>query len=190
MSALPLSKIVRFLLVTAGLIIVFSVIWTFVDSAYSGFLGRIASGLVPADFKVEERDGTIYFTRKYVIMEVQGRPVEVALPENYPAENTIVASAIQFGLLLTVALVAATPGLTWRRRLIFSGIAAAAAFALQVLSVVIMAKTFNSLFFVIVSDVFPPLIWAYCAFRYWLAPRRGIAKSESAPVRAKKDAGS
>jgi hypothetical protein len=178
MSAPPLSKIIRFLLITAGLIIVLSVVWTFIDSAYSGFLGNIAASLAPPDFKVEQREGAIYFTRQYIIIDVGGKPAQAPLPPNYPAQDTIMASAIQFGLLLTIALVAATPGLSWRRRIAFSGLAAVVTFTLQVLSVIIMAKTFNSLFFVIVSDLFPPLLWALFSFRYWLAPRRTITKNQ------------
>jgi hypothetical protein len=178
MSTFPLSKIIRFLLITAGLIIILSVLWTFIDSAYSEFLGKIASGMVSPDFKVEQREGAIYFIQKYIIMDVGGKPTQVALPENYPAQDMIVASAIQFGLLLTIALVAATPGLSWRRRFLFSGIAALVTFALQVLSVIIMAKTFNSLFFVIVSDLFPPIIWAFYSFKYWLVPRPVISQSQ------------
>jgi hypothetical protein len=179
MSALPLSKIIRFLLIAAGLIIVLSVLWNFVDSDYSNFLGKIASALAPAEYKVEQRGGTIYFTRQYFVMDVGGKPTHVSVPQNYPPDASIVASAIQFGLLLTVALVAATPGLTWRRRILFSLAAAAITFILQVLSVVIMAKTFNTIFFVIVSDVFPPLLWAFFFFRYWI---RNPLNKEKAPV--------
>jgi hypothetical protein len=170
MSVPPLSKILRFLLIAAGLIIVLSVLWNFVDSAYSEFLGKIAGNLVADEYKVEQREGTIYFTRQYFIVDNGGMPTKVAVPPNYPYQDSIVAAAIQFGLLLTIALVAATPGLGWRRRITFCALAVVATFALQVLSVVIMAKTFNSLLFIIVSDVFPPLLWAGFSFRYWLYP--------------------
>jgi hypothetical protein len=170
MSAPPLSRIIRFLLIAAGLIIVLSVLWNFVDSGYSTFLGKIASTFVRAEYKVDQREGTIYFTRQYFIVNVAGKPTPIPVPENYPPDNAIYASAIQFGLLLTIALVAATPGLTWRRRILFSAMAAAVTFVLQVLSVIVMAKTLNSLFFVIVSDLFPPLLWAFFSFRYWFMP--------------------
>jgi len=181
MSAPPLSKIIRFLLIAAGLIIVLSVLWTFVDSGYSAFLGKIASGLAPAEFKVDQREGTIYFTRQYFIMNVAGKPTHVPVPSNYPADASIVASAIQFGLLLSVALVAATPGLTWRRRILFSSLAAAITFGLQILSVVIMAKTFNAFLFVVVSDLFPPLLWAVFSFRYWFKPPPSVPIPADSP---------
>ena len=180
MSAPPLSRIIRFLLIAAALIIVLSVLWNFVDSGYSSFLGKIASGLAPAEFKVDQKEGTIYFTRQYFIMDVQGKPTHVPVPRNYPSEANIVASAIQFGLLLTVALVAATPGLAWKRRLLFTLAAAALTFLLQVLSVVIMALTLNSLLFVIVSDLFPPLLWALFSFKYWFKPQPALVTSPSA----------
>jgi hypothetical protein len=174
MSVPPLSKIIRFLLIAAGLIIVLSVLWTFVDSGYSAFLGKVASSLAPPEYKVEQRAGTIYFTRQYFVVDFQGKPTNIAVPQNYPPDASIVASAIQFGLLLTFALVAATPGLTWRRRFLFSMIAAAVTFLLQILSVVVMAKTFNTLFFVVVSDIFPPLLWAVFSFKYWFKPPPGV----------------
>jgi hypothetical protein len=171
------------LLIAAALIIVLSVLWNFVDSGYSSFLGKIASGLAPAEFKVDQKEGTISFTRQYFIMDVQGKPTQVPVPRNYPAEANIVASAIQFGLLLTVALVAATPGLAWKRRLLFTLAAAALTFLLQVLSVVIMALTLNSLLFVIVSDLFPPLLWALFSFKYWIKPPPPVqALPDSSPA--------
>jgi hypothetical protein len=169
MSAPPLSKLIRFLLIAAGLIIVFSVAWSFVDAEYSNFLGRIAGSLVSDEFKVEQTSGTIYFTRLYFPINIGGTITKVAVPNNYGTEAWIDASAIQFGLLLTIALVAATPGLKLRRRFILCAIAAAITFILQVLSVVIMAKTLNSLLFVIVSDLFPPILWAVFSFKYWFA---------------------
>jgi hypothetical protein len=186
MSAPPLSKIIRFLLIAAGLIIVLSVIWNFVDSKYSDFMGKIASGLVSAEYKVEQKQGTIYFNRQYFVVDVQGKPTHVAVPKGYPPDASIVASAIQFGLLLTIALVAATPGLNWRRRLLFSIIAAAVTFILQLLSVVIMAKTFNSLLFVIVSDLFPPILWAIFSFKYWFIRQTSLQTSQASKQQIKK----
>lgn len=183
MSAPPLSKIVRFMLIAAGLIIVLSALWNFVDSGYSEFLGKIASSFVRPEFKVEQSGGTIYFTRQYFIFNVEGKATQVPVPENYPPGASIVASAIQFGLLLTVALVAATPGLSWRRRFLFSAIAVVVTFILQILSVIVMAKTLNSLFFVIVSDVFPPLLWAVFSIRYFFIPQASVQpQSGSHPV--------
>ena len=149
----PLSKLFRFLLVAAGLIIALSIIWSFVDSAYSNFLTDVARKVVSKDVRLEQRGGAIYFTRGFLNVT-----------------DWIDASAIQFGLILTIALVAATPGLALGRRFLYTATAAALIFALQILAVVVMARTFNSLFFVIVSDLFPPLLWAMFSLKYWFAP--------------------
>ncbi len=156
MSAPPLSKLIRFLLLAAGLIILLSVLWSFVDSGYTNFLGGVAKSVTSTGVTVQQKQGTIYFLHsvKYMGGSLQ-------------KTDWIDASAISFGLLLTVALVAATPGLALRRRFLFAAIGAAGTFALQILAVVIMAKTFSSIFFVIVSDLFPPLLWALFSLRYW-----------------------
>jgi hypothetical protein len=156
MSAPPLSKLVRFLLIAAGLIILLSVLWSFVEPRYSNLLTDVARGVVSPGVTVEQREGTIYFTR---IEHMGGLQREV--------KDWIHTAAIQFGLLLTVALVAATPGLRLKRRFLYSFIAAVATFTLQIIAVVLMARTFSSIFFVVVSDLCPPLLWALFSFRYW-----------------------
>jgi hypothetical protein len=167
MSAPKLSTIVRFLLIAAGLIVLLSVLWIFVDSGYSAFLGKIASAVTSDQYRVTQQEGTIYFTQKYIWDTVNGHLVKVALPDNFPPRVDIVASAIQFGLLLTVSLVAATPALPWRRRLLSCFLAAFITVFLQILSVIITARTFNTLFFVVISDIVPPILWAIFSFRYW-----------------------
>jgi hypothetical protein len=170
MSAPPLSKLVRFLLIAAGLIIVLSVVWSFVDTAYSNFLSLIAGSVVSKGVVIEQSDGTIAFVHSipYTIDSMRG---------SLQVTDSIVASAIQFGLLLTIALMAATPGLGLKRRFLFTGAAAAVTFVLQILSIIVMSKTFNSLFFVIVSDLFPPLLWAAFSFRYWFS-KTGVTHSQ------------
>jgi hypothetical protein len=161
MSAPPLSRVIRFLLIAAGLIIVLSVVWSFIDTAYSSFLSWIARGVVSEGVTVQERGGAIVFIHSIKYMGGSLR-----------MEDGIEAPAIQFGLLLTVALMAATPGLAVKRRFIFTGIAVVTTFVLQVLSVIVMAKTFNPFFFVIVSDLFPLVLWALFALKYLFAPSR------------------
>jgi hypothetical protein len=157
MSAPPLFKVIRFLLIAAGLIIVLSVIWSFIDSAYSDFLTKIATNTTSQGVTVQQRSGTITFIHR--------EPYKGGYLNE---RDWIDASAIQFGLLLTIALVAATPGLKIRQRILFSLAAAAITLVLQIFSVMIMARTFNSLFFVIVSDVVPPILWAVFSFKYWV----------------------
>jgi hypothetical protein len=175
MSAPPLSKIIRFLLIVAGLIIVLSVIWSFVDAAYSTLLSNIAKGLVSEGVRVEEGVGTIYF---YRILHIMGG--------YQPEEYWIDASAIQFGLLLTVSLVAATPGLRWKKRLLYTLMAAIITLALQILSVVIMARTFSRIFFIIVSDLFPPILWVIFSYRYWFSRPVAAQPQKEGPAKKHK----
>ncbi len=155
MSAPPLSKLVRFLLIAAGLVIVLSIAWSFVDAGYSNFLTGIARKVVSAGVTVEQSQGTITFTH-----------TEHKMGLIRTDKDWIDSAAIQFGLLLAVALMAATPGLGLKKRGLFIFLTALITFALQLLSVVIMAKTYNSLFFVIVSDLFPALLWAAFSLKY------------------------
>jgi hypothetical protein len=175
MSAPTLTKIIRFLLVSAGLIIVLSIFWTLVDSEYTDFLTWIARHTVTGDVLIQQNSGTITFYH-YIIN-----------PNNTikTIKDSIVASAIQFGLLLTVSLVAATPGLIWKKRIYFSLIAVGITFILQVVSVIIMAKTFNSILFVIVSDLFPPIMWAIFSFRYWFITKPVLNKSDDVKLKGK-----
>lgn len=159
MRAPPLSRLIRFLLIAGGLIIVLSVLWSFVGSGYSDFLANLARGVVSAGVKVEQDAGTIYFNHSISYM---GGSLEV--------QDWVDTTAIQFGLILTIALVAATPGLGLKTRLAYTAIAAAACFVLQIIAVAVMAKTFNSLFFVVVSDLFPLLLWAVFSLRYLFLP--------------------
>jgi hypothetical protein len=164
MHAPPLSRLIRFLLMAAGVIIVLSVLWSFVSSGYGEFLANIARSTVSSEVKVEQNAGTIYFS--HFIPYMRG---------SLELKDWVDTAAIQFGLILTIALVATTPGLGLRRRCIYTASAAALSFVLQILAVVIMAKTFNSLFFVVVSDLFPALLWAIFCLKYLLAQEKGKA---------------
>jgi hypothetical protein len=155
MHAPPLSRLIRFLFIAAGLIIVLSVLWHFVGAGYSDFLANLARGVVSAGVTVEQSGGTITFSHSIPLMGGY-----------LPVTDWVDTAAIQFGLILTISLVAATPGMGWQRRLAYLVSAAVISFVLQVISVLVMAKTFNSLFFVVVSDLFPLLLWALFALRY------------------------
>lgn len=133
-------------------------LWSFVGSGYSEFLANLARSIISSGIRVEQNGGTIYFHHAIPYM---GGFLQVT--------DWVDTAAIQFGLILTIALVAATPGLGLKRRWVYTAIAAAASFVLQILAVVVMAKTFNSLFFVVVSDLFPPLLWAVFSLKYLLA---------------------
>ncbi|MBN1188337.1 MAG: hypothetical protein JXA46_01155 [Dehalococcoidales bacterium] len=172
MSVPPLNKLLRFILIAAGLIIVFSVVWTFIDSYYSNFLAWVARNNISQQTLVEQTGGTIHFVH-----------IEFSNGGWKPVKDSLEASAIQFGLLLAVALVAATPGIKIRQRILFSLMAVAITFILQVLSIIIMARTYNNMFFIIVSDVIPPVLWALFSFKYWFgqSPVSQAVRVEKSP---------
>jgi hypothetical protein len=166
MSAPPLAKLIRFILITVGLIILLSVLWSFVDQSYSDFLTSVAKSAVSKSATVEGKAGTIYFLHSIPYL---GGSLQVT--------DWIDISAVEFGLVLVVALVAATPGLRLAQRFLYSGVAAVTVFVLHILAVVIMARTFSSIFFITVSDLVPPLLWALFSFRYWF-PRKAPSESQ------------
>jgi len=179
MSALPLSKILRFLLIAAGLIILLSVVWSFVDNAYCGFLTGIARGSVSEGVTVEQRGSSIYFTHlEYKTVKIG----EKSIVMSSEVKDWIDAVSIQFGMILVIALVAATPGMTLRRRVLYTLTGAVVAFVLQLISTVVMARTFSTVLFVIGSDLFPVLLWAIFCLKYWIQPlARANAKSAAIP---------
>lgn len=161
MSALPSPRLLRFLLTTAGFVVLLSILWSFVDSGYSSILADVASSVAAKETTVEYEEGTISF------LHIERKRID-GLYLQRPVTDSVDASAIQFGLILVVALVAATPGLRLRWRFLFIGIAAVLTFALQVVAIIVMARTFHTLFLVIGADLFPALIWALFSLRYWL----------------------
>jgi len=149
--------VLLFLGLAAVLIIIFSVLWHFVEQDYNSFLAGVAKAVVSRSATVTIISGKIYFG--YIVSSNGGF---------IPKAGWIDPSSIQFGLILAVALVAATPGLSLVRRVAFSLIAIALTLSLQLIGVAVMARTFSSLLFVIVSDVFPPVFWAAFTLKYWL----------------------
>jgi hypothetical protein len=85
-------------------------------------------------------------------------------------------SALHYGMLLVVSLIAATPGLTWRRRLMFIPIAILIMFILHLSTILIIAKVSLSgvnpfpaitLFITVGTALFPALIWGILCYKYW-----------------------
>jgi len=85
-------------------------------------------------------------------------------------------SALHYGMLLVVSLIAATPGLPWRRRLMFIPIAILIMFILHLSTILIIAKVSLSgvnpfpaitLFITVGTALFPALIWGILCYKYW-----------------------
>ena len=161
MSKITLSKFIRFLAIAGGLIIALSFAWTLVESYYNDLMVKVADFSASPDVIVEAAKGTISFDH---IIPYRGGSLQVT--------DWIDVSAIQFGLILAVALVAATPGLSFKKRILYSIIALLLTFFLQFVAVIVAARTFSSILFVVVSDLLPPLIWAVFSFKYWFGKQK------------------
>ncbi|MCX6000602.1 MAG: hypothetical protein NTU41_13740, partial [Chloroflexi bacterium] len=100
----------------------------------------------------------------------------------------ILSWGLQFGLVLVMALIGATPGMRWTQRVKFLGAAVVFLFAIHVMAVWIMAKLMlsganmdkNPVFNLLVTvgcDLFPVGIWGAVSLRYWFP--EGLAGTEA-----------
>lgn len=173
----PLRRLLIFAGIAVILIIVLSVIWSFLIAvSYNRALTAAADPFSSAKIVAAEsfdksfreqygiKDNTIWIT--------------VPQPEGLKLYKGIEVPALTYGMPLVLSLIAATPGLTWRRRLKFLLIAPLLMFALHVIDIVIGAKvflsganisrsTFVNGFLVLGPGLFPALIWVALSFGYW-----------------------
>ncbi len=151
-------------------LIALSVVWYFIAPAYNSLLAVSVERLIPAPAALTVQQGTIY-------IHPQGDAESV---------GGIYASALHYGLLLVVALIAATPGLKLVRRLKFFGIAVITLYIIHVVTIVPFARAALSsqtpstsqdplliLLAVIGSDLFPVLIWALVSYKYFRDKPKG-----------------
>jgi hypothetical protein len=127
-------------------------------------LAATAERLIPAPAALTVQQGTVY-----IHPQVGAEPL-----------GGIYASALHYGLLLVVALIAATRGLRPVQRLKFFGITVIALYIIHVVTIVPFARAALSssipstsqdplliLLAVIGSDLFPVLIWALVSYKYF-----------------------
>jgi hypothetical protein len=157
---------------------VLSVVWNFLIAAqYNRALATVADGLSSA--KIVTAESFDKSTREqYGIRENTIWVTTVSQPGVLKLQNSLEGSAVTYGMPLVLSLIAATPGLTWRRRLKFILIALLLMFALHVIAILIFARTVLSganipqspsinLFLVVGVGLFPALIWVALSLRYW-----------------------
>ncbi len=147
----PLTFIGR----TAVFLIVASGMWYFIAPLYNVMLAAVSEILMYPTVKLAVERGTIYI---------------------YPAQATqaaggIYASALHYGLIVVVVLIAATPGLTLPRRLRFMGFAIGSIFVIHLASIDIFVRAaiktgasgpenpWVTLVAIVGSDLFPVLLW-------------------------------
>ena len=160
-----------------GFLIVLSLLWHFfLAEPYNRALVGITDSvsgveiMLGEDFEEDVRqelglkEGNIY--------------IAVWQPWGLELHGHLEGSALHYGMLLVISLIAATPGLGWKRRLKFIGIALVIMFALHLITILIFAQIALSgayvsrnpviiLFITLGTALFPALIWGALCYKYW-----------------------
>ena len=118
---------------------------------------------------------------RQLFLSTYGIPMEddylcVATPREDFVPFFMPLSALHYGMLLVISLIAATPALGWRRRLMFIAIAILIMFLLHLSTILIIAKVSISgvnplptitLFITLGTALFPTLVWGILCYKYW-----------------------
>ena len=177
MSASLRNRLLIFAGTAIVVLIVLAVLWSFlIATPYNRALVAVTDPLSSAEIKLGEdfeqadrlqlglKEGNIYFA------ELQEG--ELVL------HGWIEGPSLHYGMLLVISLIAATPGLTWQRRLKYIPLAVVILFILHIITVLIFAKIslsgtdpsrspFVTLFIILGTALFPALIWGALSLRYW-----------------------
>jgi hypothetical protein len=158
-------------------LIAIAIVWHFISPAYNDLLAATANLIHPAHTKIVSYGQDII----RVYLAGSSRAYEI-----YGLD-------LQYGLLIVLALIAATPGLRLMKRLKFALIALVIMFVIHVASILVFAKVAYSsssatissnpyvVFFCIIGpDLFPALVWMSLAFRQF------FPKPESNDVKLQK----
>ena len=176
MFASPLGKLLVFALVALAVLIALSALWAFFLAApYDHALVAAADHLSGAKVVL----GDYYSEQVQQDLGLKKENIYIAEP---PAGDVIHGFletwALDFGLLLVVSLIVATPGLTWCRRLYIVPVAVVIMFVLQLVTVLIFAQVslsgadpsrnpFVTLFISLGTGLFPALVWGALSLKYW-----------------------
>jgi hypothetical protein len=178
------SRLLPFIGKAIVVVIVASIPWYFMAPFYNRLLAIVAEWLISSQLTLLAQQDTIL-----IYSETSTEPIA-----------GIYASAIHYGLLLVISLIAVTPGIRLVRRLRFIGITIIIMLAIHIISVVLFANAAASgnaismrqdpliIFFTILGcDLFPALIWGIIAFKYYLPePGNSPLRVESSKNRVKK----
>jgi hypothetical protein len=157
------NKLLLFLVEAVIFVILIAVAWTYISPAYNHLLLGTVDKIAPSDVTLELQQSTIYFYHD--------------TPYGTDSAN-IPSWALQFGLVIVIALIAATPGLRLTQRLKFIVLAFMLLFVIHIAAVWIAAGLLarrvifgeNALFNFLVTlgcDLFPVVIWGVISLRYW-----------------------
>ena len=176
------SSFLTFVGKTIAFFVAICVVWYFVAPTYNSLLAGAANQLAPAQTSISSQDNTIYISPQASTGSVWMYGIN--------------GLDLQYGLLLIVALIAATPGLRLTQRLKFIPIAFVMMFIIHVVSVLVFANAANSstpalvenntlviLFCIMGCDLFPVLVWAALSFKYFLprSVKSPLSKIQSTP---------
>jgi len=158
-------------------LIAIAIVWHFISPAYNDLLATTANLFHPAHTKIVSYGQDtlrVYLSGSFRAYEIYGLD-------------------LQYGLLIVLALIAATPGLRLMKRFKFILIAFIIMFLIHIASILVFAKVAYSaktatissnpfvVFFCIIGpDLFPALVWMALAFRQF------FPKPESNDVKPQK----
>lgn len=175
-------NLVIFLVKVFVLIIIMSSFWPFLTPSYDNALVGAANKVAPSSMTFRAEDSSIIIRSDHDSMTV-----------TFPVQGL----AFQYGLVVLIALIGATPGLRIRQRLKFIGAALIIMFALHVVALLVMGQVAQSispehspkgsspleiLFISIGFDLFPILVWVALSFKYWM-PQPPVIAAMKTPVR-------
>jgi len=160
-----------------GILIAISVLWSFfIAMPYNRALVAVTDRLsradiiLGADFDEEVRRQN--FLEEDSICIATQQPGEIVLYGFIPG------SALHYGMLLVISLIAATPALAWRRRFIFIPLAILIMFLVHLITILVFARLSLTgvaapqhlsviLFITLGTALFPALVWGVLCYKYW-----------------------
>ena len=176
----------RNVLIFIGKVLVFIIImssfWPFLTPSYNHALVGVANKVVPSDVTLMAEDSSI-------IIRYERDSMTATLPVH--------GLFLQYGLVVLIALIGATPGLKLRQRLKFIAAALIIMFGIHVVSMLVISEVTQSislehpskggspleiLFVSIGFDLFPILVWVALSFKYWV-PKPQVTGGIKTPVR-------
>lgn len=200
MFASPLGRLLAFALIAIVILIALAATWAFlVATPYNRALVAITDRLSSADIVLGEDASPAFREAFESSYPIRLSSSYICVATQYPTGeyrsiNYIESGILSFGMLLVIALVAATPALTWQRRLKSIAVAIVLVFLLHIVTILIFAKLTTSgvdvshnplvaLFLVIGDGLFPAVIWGALSLRYWFPRPEKAAKPGKAARR-------
>ena len=162
-----------------GILIAISVLWSFfIAMPYNRALVAVTDSLSGGRIVLGADAGD---DLKQLFLSIYGIPLEqdylcVVTPGEDWVPFFMPLSALHYGMLLVVSLIAATPGLGWRRRFIFIPIAILIMFLVHIITILIMARVSLAgvnpfpaitLFITVGTALFPAIVWGILCYKYW-----------------------